>query len=64
MPKVIFFTAIFLGPCLALLMALDYGLRLVFHEGHVIYEQAEEYLWALATFIALALASIAAALSG
>lgn len=43
MSKVIFFTAIF-GPCFARLIVLDYRLRLVFHEGHVIYEQAEDYL--------------------
>ena len=64
MLKLLLFTAMFIAPCYGLLMGIVYGLRLVLPEGHWIYEQVEEYLWALAALVALALAGIAAAIAG
>ena len=64
MQRLIWFTAILLGPCYAILMGIVYGLRLVLPDGHVIYEQVDEYLWVPAGLIALALAGIAVALTG
>jgi hypothetical protein len=64
MQKLIFFTAILLGPCYAILMGIIYGLRLALPDGHPLYEPVEEYLWALAGLIALGLAGLAAAIIG
>ncbi len=62
MQKLIWYTAILLGPCYAVLLGLVYGLRGVLPDGHVIHEQVDEYLWLPAGVIALALAGLAAAL--
>ncbi len=64
MLKLILFTAILIAPCYAALMTLLYGLRLVLPEGHPLYEPVEEYLWAPAALLALALAGITAAITG
>ncbi len=64
MLKLIFLTAILLAPCYAALIAALYGLRLLLPDGHPIYEPVEEYLWAPAALLALALAGIAAAITG
>ncbi len=64
MLKVLFWTVLFLAPCYAGLIGLVYGLRLLLPEGHLIYEQIEEYLWAPAGLMALALAGLVAALTG
>jgi hypothetical protein len=64
MSRLIFFTAMLLGPCYAILMGIVYALRLALPEGHVLYEQVDEYLWVPAILIALALAGIVATLTG
>ncbi len=64
MQKLIWFTAILLGPCYVILMGIVYGLRLVLPDGHVIYKRVDEYLWVPAGLTALALAGLAAALTG
>ncbi len=62
MVQLIVFTALWLGPVYALLMGLVYLARLVLPEGQVLYEQVEEYLWAPAGLLALALAGLVTAL--
>lgn len=63
MLRLILLTVVFVGPAYGTLMGVVYLARLALPEGHVIYEQIEEYLWTLAILLALAAAGIVAALT-